>query len=212
MIASLLLIATALAGQAPAADVDALKAEVRTLVRQLDSPRLEKRQSAEKRLVELGPEVLPLLPEPNADLTAEVKQRVDSIRHQVQETAAKTSAQASPITLHSPGDEAVENPRRTTETERQPHHRRRGNGPAGPADPELKVDFDSTPFWQALDDGLDQAGLSVYRFGQQHALCIVPRSPGQVPRTGRASYSGPFRFEADPHLRRPQPPRVRRGR
>ena len=64
-----------------------------------------------------------------------------------------------------------------------------------PPDPELKVDFDRTPFWQALDEVLDQAGLSVYPFGQQHALCIVPRSPGQLARTGRASYSGPFRFE-----------------
>ena len=103
MIGSLLLITATLVGQASPAEADTLKVEVRRLVHQLDSPRLEKREAAEKRLVELGPEVLPLLPEPNEDMSAEVKTRVDSIRHQVQETAAKTSAQASVVTLHSPG-------------------------------------------------------------------------------------------------------------
>jgi hypothetical protein len=63
-------------------------------------------------------------------------------------------------------------------------------------DPALKVDFDKTPFWQALDQVLDQAGLSAYPFGEQKAIVLQPRLPGQASRAAGASYRGPFRFEA----------------
>ena len=44
-------------------------------------------------------------------------------------------------------------------------------------DPEIEVQFDKTPFWTALDSVLDQAQLSIYPYGQPHALQIVPRGP-----------------------------------
>ena len=34
------------------------------------------------------------------------------------------------------------------------------------SDPSLKVHFDKKPFWPALDQVLDQAGLTVYPFGE----------------------------------------------
>ncbi len=195
MIGSLLLIATALVGQTPTAEADTLKVEVRKLVHQLDSPRLEKREAAEKRLVELGPEVLPLLPEPNEDMSAEVKKRVDSIRHQVQETAAKTSAQASVVTLHSPGMKLSKILADFQKQTGNPIIDDRAQRGQPVTDPELKADFDKTPFWKALDTVLDQAGLAVDAFSPQHGICVVARPSGQAPRS-HGSYSGPFRFEA----------------
>ena len=44
-----------------------------------------------------------LLPEPNEDMSAEVKERLGRIRQALQQAAAETAAQASPITLHGPG-------------------------------------------------------------------------------------------------------------
>ena len=195
MIGSLLLIATALVGQTPTAEADTLKVEVRKLVHQLDSPRLEKREAAEKRLIELGPEVLPLLPEPNEDMSAEVKKRMDSIRHQVQETAAKTSAQASVVTLHSPGMKLSKILADFQKQTGNPIIDDRAQPGQPVTDPELKADFDKTPFWKALDTVLDQAGLAADAFSRHHGICVVARASGQAPRS-HGTYSGPFRFEA----------------
>ena len=70
--------------------------------------------------------------------------------------------------------------------------------PAGvpPIDPEIKADFDKSPFWIALDQVLDQAELSIYPYGQPGALQIVPRGPHDLPRVGRAAIVGPLRIEA----------------
>ena len=63
------------------------------------------------------------------------------------------------------------------------------------SDPPLKVHFDKTPFWQALDQVLDQANLTVYPFGDEPGLNIVGRGVGQTLRVQNAVYAGPFRFE-----------------
>ena len=62
-------------------------------------------------------------------------------------------------------------------------------------DPELKIQFNKTPFWQALDQVLDQARLTVYPYGDEPGLNVVGRSLGQLLRAQNAVYSGPFRFE-----------------
>ena len=71
------------------------------------------------------------------------------------------------------------------------------------ADPELKVDFDKTPFWKALDEVLDQAGLGVYAFGQQRGINVVTRGRGQLPRRPR-QLQRPVPLRAGPHLRQPR--------
>jgi len=64
------------------------------------------------------------------------------------------------------------------------------------SDPKLTIALDKTPFWPALDGLLDQAGLTLYSYGRPHALSVVAASGERaVARLGRASYSGPFRFE-----------------
>ena len=194
MIISLVLIGAALSAQAPAADGEALKAEVRTLVRQLDARQQDDRDKAEEKLIAKGPQVLELLPEPTENTSAEVKERLGRIRQKLQQLAAETATRASLITLHSPG---MKLSKILAEMEKQSGNRiadvRKEMGQPF-ADPELKVDFDKTPFWKALDEVLDRAGLGVYAFGQQRGINVVTRGRGQSPRS-RASYSGPFRLE-----------------
>ena len=63
-------------------------------------------------------------------------------------------------------------------------------------DPKLTVDFSKTPYWQALDQTLDQAKLTVYPYAAKDELGIMARGPGAFPRVDRASYAGPLRLEA----------------
>ena len=198
MFASLVLIGAMLIGQSPPATAtaaNALRTQVHALVRKLDSASLPDRTAAEEELLALGPQVLDLLPEPNEDMSAEVKERLGRIRQKLQQQSAEAAAQASPITLHDP---AMRLSKILAEMQKQSGNAivdaRRQSGPP-PADPELKVDFDKTPFWRALDDVLDRAGLGVYAFGQQRGINVVSRSRGHSPRGSHASYSGPFRFE-----------------
>jgi hypothetical protein len=50
-------------------------------------------------------------------------------------------------------------------------------------------------FWEALDQILDQAGLTLYPFGGDRSLVVSPRPENQLPRCGAAHYQGLFRFE-----------------
>jgi len=72
--------------------------QVRRLVRQLGSPRLEQRQQAENELIRLGPAVLPLLPRAES-LPAEVANRLRRIRQRLQLRQAEQMLSGSRVTL-----------------------------------------------------------------------------------------------------------------
>ncbi len=84
---------------------------------------------------------------------------------------------------------------------------KRGDGEPEVPSPTLKVNFNKTPFWQALDQLADQAELGVSPFTEKAAISLTTLPNGgilllngtlptaRVPRVGRACYSGPFRFE-----------------
>lgn len=207
MIGSLLLFTTLLAAQADAAPDDALPAKVRMLVRQLDASTLVERDAAEEALLKLGPQVLNLLPPVTSQTPPEVEQRLLRIQQKLQQTVAEKSAKSSLITF---GGDAMPLSIVLAALEKQSGNRIiDARGRDGAADPPLRVNFDKTPFWQALDEVLDQAGLTVYLFGKPRGIHVVARGEGDRPRSGRASYSGPFRFEplavaAQRDLRNPQ--------
>ena len=192
MLASLVVMGAALLGQAEQPD---LALEVRRLVRRLDSRELAGREAAERELIELGMEVLEHLPGPDDRASAEVAQRVQRIRQKLQRAMAQKAAQASRITLK---DDEMPLSEVLAAVEKQTGNKvvdLRGRfGPPG-EDPKLAVDFDGTSFWSTVDRILDQAELSLYAYGEEKALNIVSRPPKQLPRSGRACYSGPFRFE-----------------
>lgn len=62
-------------------------------------------------------------------------------------------------------------------------------------DRQIKVQFSKTPFWKALDRVLDDSGLTLYPYAEQKAVKVMPKTRAVRPRSQRASYSGPLRFE-----------------
>jgi hypothetical protein len=58
------------------------------------------------------------------------------------------------------------------------------------------LDARERPFWEVLDQVLDQAQLTVYPYaGHGECLRIMTREQGQTGRSGRADYPGIFRLE-----------------
>jgi len=186
---------TVLAAPQAEADDTELPLQVRRLVRQLDAVRLAERDAAEAALIEVGPVVLDLLPPVTDQTPADVAQRLGRVRQKLEQAAAKVMAQPSAITL-------PESTMRLSEV-LAALGAQSGNAIVDArarfghqvVDPELKVDFDETPFWQALDTVLDMAGLTVYPYGEDRATYLVARPDGQAPRRSRAHYTGPLRME-----------------
>ena len=59
----------------------------------------------------------------------------------------------------------------------------------------VRVDFDKTPFWPALDRVLDSAVLTVFDRGGERGLHLLNRPPATSPRAAQVQYAGPFRLE-----------------
>ncbi len=190
MLASLLVAGCVLLGQVSADADRELSAQVRRLVRQLDSNELAERQEAERALIELGAGVLEKLPRITPRTPAEVKERLERVVQALEKAAAASVGKASRVTLQ--GEMPLAEAMRSLEEQT-------GNVVVGyeNRDGTIKADFDDIPYWEALDQVLDQAQLTINPYGGKvGALTVQARPEGQSLRYGRASYSGPFRFEA----------------
>ena len=174
---------------------DELVLVVRKLARQLDAPKLSERQEAEAGLIELGPRALDLLPKVDSRTSAETKQRLARIRRKLQEALAKQAASPSTITFTG---ESVPLSEFLAAVEKQTGNKildlRKKFGQAQ-TDPKLKIDLEKVPFWEALDKVLDQAGMTVYPYGMEPAVCIIAKGEKAGRRGVSTIYSGPFRIE-----------------
>ena len=172
-----------------AAKVD-LQAEVNRLVRQLDDNERAQREAAEKALVELGVGALNLLPPITPRTPAEVKERLGRVRKTLETTSAESIAQPSLVTLAGEMTltAALQAMEQQTGNRVTGYERRSG---------KVKVAFDKTPYWQALDEVLDQANLNINEFGgEASALVLTARPENQASRSATGIYSGVFRLEA----------------
>ncbi len=212
MLNTLLLLGGVLLGQtepaaaAPHASVttahDALAKQVKHLVRQLDDETLAKRREAERALESLGADILSLLPKTTARTSAEVKVRLDRVREKLEKRAAAKSATASLVTLQG---------KMSLTAALAALEKQTGNKVSQPRNGDLKieVDFNDTPYWEALDRILDQAGLSINAFGGQFQRLVLQARPDAAgDRFGSAQYVGllrfePIRIEATRSLRNP---------
>lgn len=177
------------------ADKPDLATQVKALVRQLDDNAQAKREAAEKELVNLGADVLPLLPAITARTPAEMKNRLARVRSALMKVAIEATTKSALVSLagEMPVSQAL------AELSKQSgnalvDYRERMNQEQ--RDPMIKVELKEVPFWQALDTVLDAASLSIYNFDEeQRALAYVARGEEAVPRVGQAAYSGLFRLE-----------------
>lgn len=168
-----------------------LAAQVADLVRQLDDRQLSVRDEAERKLLALGSDALPLLPEITERTAAEIATRVARIQQKLLRSRALAAAEPTLVTLRGENlslDAAIK------ELEKQTGNRIVDQREA-PADVKLKADFDKTPYWRAFDELLDQGKLTLYGYAGQRGAYIVNRPEGVLPRVGQAHYAGPFRFE-----------------
>ena len=177
------------AKQKPKVDVPR---RTRELVLQLNDEKLAQRQAAEKELIELGPPILDHLPRTSVRMPAEVKQRLGRIIKAVESVAAKAATNASRVTLS--GKMSLADVMAALQEQS-------GNKVVGYEDnnSEIEVDLKDKRYWEALDEVLDKAGLTVNQFGQEaRALTLIAKQDGMVDRVGGAAYSGLFRSR--PHL------------
>ena len=194
-----LILTLALLGQTPpaaAAQLDELTAKVQRLVKQLDDEELARREGAEQALVELGPRALELLPASSPRLTAETRERLGRVRRQLEIAQAQSTAQATRVTLSGEMKLSKALAAITEQTGNQIEDYR-GEFNQQVTDPTIKVDFQDTPFWEALDKVFDEAGMTLYHYsGKENALAMVARAAeSELPRSGHAAYAGRFRFD-----------------
>lgn len=186
---SFLVIAGLLLAEPEAADVAAL-------VRALDSAELQERTAAERKLEELGPGVLKQLPAFDDDqLSAEAAGRVKRLRQKLLRAQALRAAEPTIVTLTAKDQSLAELLAEISKQTGNPikDHREAFGQVIEPR--KLSVAFEKRPFWQALDEVLDEAQLTVYAYSGDEGLAIVNRPAGGGPRAARASYGGAFRLE-----------------
>lgn len=196
MLNTIVLVCCLLVGQVDATADKELAGKVGVLVRQLDSDALADRVAAEKELIDLGSAVLDLLPQITARTPAEVKQRLDRVRSTLEQAAIEAATKATLVTLE--GEMTL--PAALAALETQTRNKIIDFRPRFGQQPRavnVKLSLQKAPFWQALDQVLDQADMTVYNFGGEvGTLAVVARSEEELPRAGRGTYSGLFRFES----------------
>jgi len=191
--AQVLIVGCTLWGQAEAPSADDLARTVRRLAHQLDAPRLADREQAEAELVRLGPAVLDLLPEAGPQTSSELAHRLNAVRHKLELALAEQAARPSLVTLKGrqlPLAEVLSAIGKQTGNKMDLPE----EAPDEIRQIKLDVAFDKTPFWQAVDQVLDRAGLTAYPYGEGAAVHLVPRPETDVPRARGAIYTGPFRI------------------
>ena len=169
--------------------------KVRQLVRQLEANTASERDTAEKSLRELGPGVLALLPPINARTGGELKQRILRIREHLEAQQVTRSAGGTRVTLMgkmtlSAAFAAIEEQTGNSIVD----YRARFNQESD--NTEIELELEDVPFWEAFDQLLDEAGLTVNNFvGEARKLAVVAAGDSALPRFRRGVYSGLFRIE-----------------
>jgi hypothetical protein len=191
-------------GNASPEDDEQLGRQVSRLVRQLDDDRAAERDAAEKQLLELAgttaaetDRFLELLPEDNDQMPLALRDRLSTIRQQVEDRVSKSAVIGSTITLSAkdmPLAEVFAAIEKHTGNRLVDSRQQEGDEPAAMSG-TVTIELKDEPFWQAVDKLLDRTGLGVYNYGGENALSIVSRDMQDGRRFGSASYSGPFRLE-----------------
>lgn len=168
-----------------------LQVQVRALLIELDANQRTRRQKAEKDLLDLGPQILAVLPPPELLPNQAVRAAVTRVRVTLERRQAQESVQASRVTL-PPTRLVLRDWLKHIETETANHI----DVSALPAETlQTQVDFgsQSVPFWLALER-LNQDQHLRYLFDPESSvLKLVPESHQEADAPWTATASGPFR-------------------
>jgi len=178
----------------------ALKDRVAQLVERLESPKMEARAAAEKALVDLGPRVLPLLPDKVDKAKKDLGERVEKVRQALREKDEQTNLGASKVTLKGKGirlTEAIKTLQ--SQSGNILNDIREANGGEA-TNPALDLEIEDKPFYEALDIVAEKAGVGITPYTNDGTIGLVagPAEPQPgMPARARPMivYSGPFRIE-----------------
>jgi hypothetical protein len=183
------------AASAPVDKSPDLEREVRQLLTDLGAETRAQRMAAEKRLLELGPKVLPLLPASELLPTISVRQAVYRIRVELERVQAHESVLPSRVTLEgkrSFGETLAE-------ITRQTQNRLDGHLlPETVLNAPVDLQRDAVPFWEALDRLAAHVKVRYEYDGGIRGLKILPAKTDGRPVETAASYAGAFRVTALP--------------
>ena len=166
-----------------------LGSEVKRLVRQLDDNRRDQRDAAEKALIDLGTQAMEFYPQITPRTPAEVKERLGRVRKTLELVIAEQAAAPTRVTLAGsmPLTEAFAAIEEQTGNRIVGYESLNGN---------VTLDWKDTPYWLAIDELLDEAGLKINTYGgQPNAHVVMARPDEEVSPLKSAIYSGVFRFE-----------------
>src|SRR5579871_939577 len=181
--------------------VPGLEQEVRTLLEKLSAPTRAERDEAEKRLVERGPKVLPLLPPPELLPSPSVREAVRRIRFELERTAARESVLPSKVTLSGTESTAAA----LREVSRQSGNRLDGRllGDARLRRP-VGAAAKAVSFWPLLDDLAARHHWRYEYDSSGRGFKLVPLETGSQLPEPAVAYSGAFRVQALPAERIPR--------
>jgi hypothetical protein len=179
-----------------------LQQQVQELVEQLDADTVAERDIAESNLLSLADEggidtaeLLKLIPPPTDNMPPAVRQRVTTIRRTLEARLAREATDGARVTIEAINWKLSDVLAKLQEESGNRVLDGREQFNQEVTNPEILLTVDKAFFWEALDQVLDQAQLSINNYAGEDAISLIQREPGEVDRYGRAAYTGPFRFE-----------------
>jgi hypothetical protein len=168
-----------------------LKREITRLIADLDSNTLKVRVRAKRRLLELGPPILPFLPEPEQLPNATLRVSVRSIRQALEKRRAIESIRPSRVTLKGrfPLVDVFSEVRRQTGNRLDDagmDRRSRGHF--------VDVDYRRATFWEVMDDLSARLSLRFLESENPGTLGIDRADEAAGSQQLKIAYSGAFRI------------------
>lgn len=177
----------------PAADAK-LQQRVEKLLRDLDADTRSVRLRAEKELLDLGPDVLPLLPAPELLRSPGIKGTVRQIRSALELRKARTSVLPSRVTRDGEQTLGV---LLTSVAKQTGNALDVGSIERSALEKPLSVTFAKVSFWEAMDQIVDRADLRYAFDAGSRSLKLVSRSDGKARRELAFDDRGSFRLAID---------------
>lgn len=170
-----------------------LEQEMRRLLKELAGENRAQRLDAERRLLALGPQVLPHLPAPELLPSNSVREVVRRIRLELERASAVNSVRPSRVTLD--GTESLEDA--LAAITRQTGNLVEGRFlPAEMLQQKIGLEAKAVPFWQALDGLTSRLDLRYEFDAERRGLKLLPSDVVNRSREASACYAGAFRVEA----------------
>ncbi|EMI24190.1 hypothetical protein [Rhodopirellula europaea] len=173
---------------------ETLELEVPLWIAELDADEAQTRRSAEKKLIDAGPDASDYLPAILDDLSIEARERLNRVRAEWAKRKAETHVETQLIRLQNAKTlgEALEAISTVSEVEFDLD----SAGAAGDLTQTIQAPRSPLNFWHAVDHVLDQAKLDINFYGgDRTTLMLIARDENRPSRVESAAYIGIYRLE-----------------